>query len=106
MNRILTRISANYDYMWSRHAGTIISVGTLGGAIYSGTLLSEGPTKPKFGDTALFTVYGALTGAASSLFLLATYPVAIPVTAFVGPIHMYNKHKFESKQQKARSKLK
>ena len=100
---LLENIAIHCNYVWERFFGTIVGLGTLGGAIYVGRIAGEGDEKPRFRDTAMFVAYGAVTGAAGSLFLLATYPIAIPAAVFVGPIHMYNKHKYESKRIKSRT---
>ncbi len=105
-SKLLENILTHYNYVWERFFGTIVGLGTLGGAIYVGTVAGQGCYKPRFRDTAMFVGYGAVAGAAGSLFLLATYPIAIPAAVFVGPIHMYNKHKYESRQPKKNHELK
>lgn len=102
-SKLLENIAIHYNYVWERYAGKVISIGSLGGAIYTGTLLSEGPEKPRFRDTAMFVGWGAIAGALGSFLLLGTYPVAIPAAVFVGPIHLYNEYKYESKRIKSRT---
>ena len=97
MNKVFENIIFHYHYVWERYAGRTISIGSLGGAIYTGTIAGDGPEKPRLRDTAMLTGYGAVMGGFGSFLLLCTYPVSIPVAAFVGPIHLYNKYKFESK---------
>lgn len=97
MNKVFENIIFHYHYVWERYAGRIISIGSLGGAIYVGTIAGDGSKKPKLKDTAILAGYGAVVGGSCSLLLLVSYPVSIPVAAFVGPIHLYNKYKYESK---------
>ena len=97
MNKVFENIIFQYYYVWERHLGTIVGIGTVGGAIYVGTIAGDGSKKPKLKDTAILAGYGAVSGAAGSIILLATYPVLVPAAVFVGPIHLYNKYKYESK---------
>lgn len=89
------------DLYWvtvERHHRRLIAGGTffggvVGGVSATGTYYAD----PRLVDTVVYAGAGAVCGALVGIVGPVLLPVIIPTAALVGPIHMYNKYRWENR---------
>lgn len=80
--------------MIDRNFNRSIVGGSFIGAVAGGIWLQD-EFKPRIGDTVFRATAGAVAGGITGVIGPVILPVAFPIIAFIGPIHLYNKYRWE-----------
>ena len=90
------------DLYWvtiDRYYWRFIVGGSLIGGVVGGVLI-QNEYNPRIRDTAFRAFIGMAAGGFTGAFGPLVLPVVLPVVAFIGPIHLYNKHRWEKSVKK------
>ena len=94
-----TRFLKLNDLYWvafDRHFNRLVVGGALIGSVVGGICIKD-EYKPRIRDTASRAICGAFVGGITGAVGPVALPIVLPVVAFIGPMHLYNKHRWEKK---------
>jgi hypothetical protein len=91
------RFSKLNDLYWAafdRNFNRLIVGGALIGAVVGGACITD-EYKPRIRDTASLAMCGAVAGGITGAMGPVVLPIVLPVVAFIGPMHLYKKYRWE-----------
>ena len=91
-----TKLNDLYWVAFDRHFNRLVVGGALIGSVVGGICIKD-EYKPRIRDTAFRAMWGAIAGGIVCSVGPVALPVVLPVVAFIGPMHLYNKHRWEKK---------